>query len=126
MSFAEITRVATPAEGTSLSTVPAHGADRIEHEVPVPVGMCPRSGNPTAGTITLSYECLIDQVVEVVSLHQFIEKAHKGKDAPRSSEAWAQRIAKEVATAVRGRVDYVLDIDLVPAQSLVVRGWVMP
>ena len=116
MDFQEITNQAEKAG--ELAVLSSHGARRITHILPMPTGLCPRSGNPTGGELTLSYSS--PMAVEVVSLHQYL----RTPKAARSSEGWALEVASAVASAVRRTVTYKMDITLNPDQRLVVEGQV--
>lgn len=74
----------------------------IGHVLEIPSSMCPRSGNPLRGTIELEYAACV--AVEVVSLHQLVQRAQD--ESPKTFEGWCAYVAGEVALAVGAPVRY--------------------
>lgn len=105
-----------------LKVLPSHGAARITHIIPVPVGACPRSRNPLSGDLELSYRPQT-KVVEIVSLHQFMRDAcDAGEGKPRSAESLARYVAAACAEALDRTVAYRMRIEVRPKSTLVIEG----
>jgi len=82
----------------------------IEHMVSIPKGMCPKSGNPVEGVISLAYTASV--AVEVVSLHELISKAQR--HSPKTFEGWCLYIGRAVAEAVGQPVKYTAEATVNP------------
>jgi len=99
---------------------------RMQHRLTLPV-CCPVSRNPRPGSnIALSYLAR-DRVLEVFSLHQFINQFVGGHpDGTRNMEAMIQRITQACANAVGVKVRCEAYLALVPAQSMTLRCCAIP
>ena len=99
--------------------MPGHGARQFQHVLGVPVGLCPRSGNPQPGA-TRPRTDPGPLVLEGVALHRLVTE---GPNPARSSEGWVRHIADVCAEALGVEVRYRLDMVVEPGgQRLVVRG----
>jgi len=81
-------------------------------------GCCPVSGNPRPGsTLTLSYRPG-ETVLEVFSLHAYVESFIGGRGEVRSMEAMIQTITAEAAKALGVPVVGIADLVLFPSQEM--------
>ena len=113
------------ARSGAIFTMPGHGAERFEHLLQMPAGLCPRSGNPQPGsTLRLRYPG--PRVLEVVALHRLVQgdkRVVPGGNPAKSSEGWVRFVADTCADALGVAVEYRLDMVVEPgAQRLIVEG----
>lgn len=118
-----VTITSTISPVPALAIMPSHGASLVEHILPVPIGMCPRSKNPLSGTLTLRYVPRA-HAIEIVSLTKLVATIHRSEGGPRSSEGWARAIADLVAKALPGvEITYLMELVVAPGpQQLRVTG----
>lgn len=86
----------------------------IEHELQIPPGMCPRSGNPLHGVIRLTYTAPV--AVEVVSLHELVQQAQH--ESPKTFEGWCAYVGQAVAAAVGNPVQYMGEATVNPGAQV--------
>ena len=92
-----VTRQARPTP-TRLAVVHAYGASGTVHELAVPRGACPVSGNPLSGTLRVEYTATVS--VEVVTLHEYAEPgAGRFKITAATPEKWRTRASTRAGSA---------------------------
>jgi len=96
--------------------------DRIEHTINLPP-MCPVSGNPAGGSITVTYTPTRGLVVDVDGLSAHVSEYIGGRGDVREMERAIQSIAEWCASEARTRVVVVADLEIrtVPASRMRMR-----
>jgi hypothetical protein len=116
--MSEIPVTVTAVSRGRLSVMPQLGEVQAEHRFTIPAGLCPRSGNPISGTLTLKYAAR--EVLEVVTLHRAYLDATK---EARSLEGIGRLLSVWCAEALSVRVVWLVDAEIKPGpQRLIVEG----
>lgn len=107
-----------PNEARCAETIVTHVLDLPQ--------CCPMSGNPQHGsTIAITYTPL-EFLIEVESLHGYVNSYRGGRGAVRTMEGMIQAIAQDCANCVQVEADVKANLNLAPEQKMIVQCFALP